>query len=200
MSKKTNEELFIQYKHETDTYKKEQILNALFKQNKNFTHHIAKKFKNSKLAYDEIVNLATIGMVKAIKTYNPEHSKFITYSSRLMTNEILMELRKAEYKKDLISIETPTAENLTIGDMISDGNDFEIKLTRKDLINNILQYASKSLSEKEKVILANELSDNPKTQKELGDELGCAQSYVSRLQKKIIFKLKDYLVEVKTIY
>jgi len=200
MNKKTNEELFIQYQQETDTYKREQIVNALFTQNKNFPHHIARKFRNSKLPYDEVVNIATIGMVKALKTFNPEKSKFITYSSRLMTNEILMELRKAEYKKDMISMETPIGdENITLGDMIESNDNFEDKVTRRDLINKVLQYASQNLTERDKAILMNELSDNPKTQKELAVEINCSQSYISRLQKLIISKVKGYLIEYNTV-
>jgi DNA-directed RNA polymerase specialized sigma subunit len=120
--KKTNEELFLEYKKETDSYIKDEILSTLYKQNKNFPHQIAKGFKNSILPYDEIVNLAVVGMVKSFKTYDPNHSKFTTYSSKLMTNEILMELRKVEYKKKCISIETPIGGegNMFLGDMIED--------------------------------------------------------------------------------
>lgn len=200
MNKKTNEELFIQFQQETDTYKKEQIANELFSKNEKFIHYISKKFKNSKLPYDEVVNLATIGMVKSLKTYNPDASKFLTYSSRLMTNEILMELRKVEYKKDTISTETLITENLTLGAMLEDKDIvFEKTLEYKDVIRCVLDYSYKFLSKREQYILMNEFNESPKKQRELALELNLSQAQISRLQKKIIVNVKNYLINLEAV-
>lgn len=193
--KKTNEELFLEYKKETDSYNKDEILSNLYKQNKNFPHHIAKGFKNSILPYDEIVNLAVVGMVKSFKTYDPSYSKFTTYSSKIMTNEILMELRKAEYKKSCISMNIPIGDgNVSLGDMIEDFNvNFEKIFEAKETIKTALRSKSIKLKDLELTILLNQLSDNPKTQKELGDELNVEQSYISRLQRSAFKKMKDVI-------
>lgn len=192
--KKTNEELFLEYQKETDSYNKGEILNELFKQNENFPHYIAKKYKNSKIPYDELVNLAVVGMVKSIKTYDPKHSKFATYSAKLMTNEILMELRRAEYKKKCISIETPIGGdgNIFLGDMIEDSKvNFERVLEVKNTIKMSLKSAN--LKDLELVVVLNQLSDEPKTQTELSNELNLAQSYISRLQRSAFKKMKNVI-------
>lgn len=196
----TNEEIFIQYKNEGNQYKKEQLANELFARNEKFIHHISKKFRGSKIPYDEVVNLATIGMVKSLKTYNPETSKFLTYSSRLMTNEILMELRKSEYKKNTISIDTPVADGLTIGDAIKDeSTPFEDIVERKDYAKMILDVSSKKMSERDIVIFNNMICDEPKNQKDIASELNVSQSYVSRLEKKIINKVRSLLLVAETV-
>lgn len=195
MNIKTNEELFVEYQNEADKFKKEEILNTLFKQNIKFPHQIAKKFKSSKIPYDELVNLATVGMVKSIHTYNPQASKFTTYSSKLMVNEILIELRKSEYKKDYISIETPIGDgNIYIGDLIEDESvDLLGSVERKNIIDIIMIKSKEILNEKEYKIILNELSNNPKNQRDLCVSLGVSQSQISRLRKRAIGKIRKLL-------
>jgi len=191
---KPNEEIFLEYQKETDSYKKEVILNTLFKQNEKYPHHIAKGFKNTKLPYDELVNLATIGMVKALKTYDPKCTKFTTYCAKLMTNEILMELRKSEYKKELISLENPIGDdgNMLLENIIPDTNvNFVQVFEAKDTISKALENAK--LKDKELAIILNELSDNPKTQRELGKQFNISQVHICRLQKSAFQKLKDVI-------
>lgn len=191
---KTNEELFIEYQKEADSYKKESILNTLFKQNENFPHHIAKKFNSAKIPYDEIVNIATVGMVKALKTYDPNNTKFISYCGLLMEQEISMELRKSEYKKELVSMETPIGgdgniflENIIPDNRVNFVQVFEARSTVKKALENA------TLKGRELEIILNELSDFPKTQQELGEQFNVTQAQISRIRKSAYKKLKDVI-------
>ncbi len=159
---------------------------------------IAKKFEYGYSNLEDLISIGTIGLIKAVKTFCPEKNiKLATYASRCIENEILMYLRKVSQTKGEISIEDPIntdseGNELLFSDVISDSENLEVKLEQESENKTLLEIVKK-LSEREKVIIELRFGLFGKkelTQKEVADSLGISQSYISRLEKKIIEKLK----------
>ena len=177
----------------------------LIEHNLRLVVYIAKKFDNTGVGVEDLISIGTIGLIKAINTFNPEKNiKLATYASRCIENEILMYLRRNNKTKLEVSIDEPLnvdwdGNELLLSDILGTDDD----VCYKDLENEVEMKALKSalgnLSERERIIvdLRYGLSDKDgeeRTQKEVADMLGISQSYISRLEKKIIKRLKRDMV------
>ena len=173
--------------------------NTLVEHNLRLVVYIAKKFENTGVGIEDLISIGTIGLIKAINTFNPtKNIKLATYASRCIENEILMYIRKSSNQKCEISIDEPInvdwdGNELLLSDILgSDGDsvysDLEIDEDRKTV-----KKAISELNDRDKLIITLRFGLNTgkeKTQKEVADMLGISQSYISRLEKRIISKLK----------
>ena len=177
----------------------------LIEHNLRLVVYIAQKFDNTGVGVEDLISIGTIGLIKAINTFNPEKKiKLATYASRCIENEILMYLRRNNKTRMEVSIDEPLnvdwdGNELLLSDILGTDDD----VCYKDLENEVEMKALKSalgnLSERERIIvdLRYGLSDKDgeeRTQKEVADMLGISQSYISRLEKKIIKRLKRDMV------
>lgn len=180
---------------------------ALIEHNLRLVIYIARKYENNNVNNTEdLISIGTIGLIKAINTYNPEKNiKLATYASRCIENEILMHLRRQNRRKQEISLDEPLnvdhdGNELLIGDIVGTDEDIIYETIEKDLNKNLLEYAMESLSPRERTIiqmrygLANR---QEQTQKQVAQALGISQSYISRLEKKIIRRLRKELQKVQ---
>ena len=160
---------------------------------------IARKFENTGVAIEDLISVGTIGLIKAVNTFNPEKKiKLATYASRCIENEILMYLRRNTKVKAEVSFYEPLnidwdGNELLLSDILGTENDTVYNLIEDEVDKQLLFLALKNLNDREKEIvkLRFGLSGKPeKTQKEVADILGISQSYISRLEKKIINRLK----------
>ncbi len=167
--------------------------------------YIAKKFESSSASVEDLISIGTIGLIKAVNTFCPARNiKLATYASRCIENEILMYLRKSSQLKNEISIDEPLnvdwdGNELLLSDVLgSDANIVNYNIEQEVECDLVLKAVSK-LSSREKSIMQLRfgLSGNKEhTQKEVADSLGISQSYISRLEKKIIDRLKRDLEKV----
>jgi RNA polymerase sporulation-specific sigma factor len=164
--------------------------------------YLAKKYENSGVPAEDLVSIGTIGLIKAVNTFTPERSiKLATYASRCIGNEILMYLRKSSNRRQEASIDEPLnvdgdGNELLLSDILgSDENQISQRL-EQDAERAVLRRAVDSLSPRERQIMELRfgLADGiERTQKEAADALGISQSYISRLEKRIIHTLKVQL-------
>ena len=164
--------------------------------------YIAKKFESPSAGTEDLISIGTIGLIKAVNTFSPEKNiKLATYASRCIENEILMYLRKASQLKNEISIDEPLntdydGNELLLCDILgSDANEININL-ENEVEKTLVLEAVSQLKERECSIMELRFGLNGKkehTQKEVADKLGISQSYISRLEKKIIKQLKSEL-------
>ncbi len=164
--------------------------------------YIAKKFESPSAGTEDLISIGTIGLIKAVNTFSPEKNiKLATYASRCIENEILMFLRKASQLKNEISIDEPLntdydGNELLLCDILgSEADEINLELENEAEKNMALKAVSR-LSERECSIMELRFGLNGKkehTQKEVADKLGISQSYISRLEKKIIKQLKAEL-------
>lgn len=161
--------------------------------------YIAKKFESPGAGVEDLISIGTIGLIKAVNTFSPERNiKLATYASRCIENEILMFLRKSTQLKNEISIDEPLntdydGNELLLSDMLGSEPDSINYDIEKELENNMLIDAVNRLPDRESLIMELRYGlDGHKehTQKEVADMLGISQSYISRLEKKIIKRLK----------
>ncbi len=167
--------------------------------------YIAKKFENTNINIEDLISIGTIGLIKAVNTFSPDRNiKFATYASRCIENEILMYLRKASQRKNEISIEEPLntdwdGNELLLCDVLgSDANEIN-KDIEQELECNLLLEAISKLNTRDAMIMELRFGLNGNkehTQKQVADLLNISQSYISRLEKKIIRKLKTELEKV----
>lgn len=167
--------------------------------------YIAKKFDSTGICVEDLVSIGTIGLIKAVNTFCPERNiKLATYASRCIENEILMYLRKSSQNKNEISIDEPLnidwdGNELLLSDILGSDQDIVNRRLEQEVECEILLNAVSKLSNREKSIMELRfgLSGNKEhTQKEVADSLGISQSYISRLEKKIIGRLKKDLEKV----
>ena len=174
---------------------KESSKNKLIVHNLRLVVYIAKKFENSGVPIDDLISIGTIGLIKAVNTFSPERSiKLATYASRCIENEILMYLRKTSNMKNEVSI-----EELLLCDILGSEADIVNKDIEQELEKKLLLQAVDKLNSREKLIMEMRFGLNSKkefTQKQVADELGISQSYISRLEKKIIKRLRNDLKKV----
>ncbi len=167
--------------------------------------YIAKKFENSGVAIDDLVSIGTIGLIKAVKTFCPDKKiKLATYASRCIENEVLMYLRKIGNMKSEVSIDEPLnidwdGNELLLSDILATEDDVvSIGIESDDEIRILMECIEK-LSERDKKIIYLRFGLNfgkEYTQKEVADMLGISQSYISRIEKKIIEQLKSEMNKV----
>jgi len=175
------------------------VKSILIERNLRLVVYIARKFENTGVGVEDLVSIGTIGLIKAINTFNPSKNiKLATYASRCIENEILMYLRRNNKIKTEISIDEPLnidwdGNELLLSDILGTENDIIHRSIEDEVEKELLNSAMKKLSFREKKIMELRfgLSNGvEKTQKEVADMLGISQSYISRLEKRIICRLK----------
>ncbi len=175
------------------------VKTILIERNLRLVVYIARKFENTGVGIEDLISIGTIGLIKAINTFNPlKNIKLATYASRCIENEILMFLRKNNTSKIEISIDEPLnvdwdGNELLLSDILGTDNDLIFKNIENEVDRELLEIAMKKLSSREKKIMELRFglrNGNEKTQKEVADMLGISQSYISRLEKRIINRLK----------
>ncbi|MGL4761480.1 MAG: RNA polymerase sporulation sigma factor SigE [Sarcina sp.] len=178
---------------------KESIRTILIERNLRLVVYIARKFENTGVGVEDLISVGTIGLIKAVNTFNPEKNiKLATYASRCIENEILMYLRKNSKVKAEISFYEPLnidwdGNELLLSDILGTENDIVYNLIEDEVDRQLLVVAMENLTEREKEIIILRFGlygKKEKTQKEVADMLGISQSYISRLEKKIIKRLK----------
>lgn len=177
----------------------ESIRNTLIERNLRLVVYIARKFENTGVGVEDLISVGTIGLIKAVNTFNPEKKiKLATYASRCIENEILMYLRRNSKVKAEVSFYEPLnidwdGNELLLSDILGTENDTVYNLIEDEVDKQLLFLALKNLNEREKEIVRLRFGLSgycEKTQKEVADILGISQSYISRLEKKIISRLK----------
>ena len=170
--------------------------------------YIAKKFESSAASVEDLISIGTIGLIKAVNTFRPEKNiKLATYASRCIENEILMFLRKSSQLRNEVSIDEPLnvdwdGNELLLSDVLGSDVDVVNADIEQEIEYNLVLTAVEHLSQREKQIMELRFGLNGKgshTQKEVADLLGISQSYISRLEKKIIKKLKTDLEKTGSI-
>ena len=165
--------------------------------------YIAKKFENTGVGIEDLVSIGTIGLMKAINTFNSEKKiKLATYASRCIENEILMYLRRRNRVKSEISIDEPLNQDgdgneLLLSDILGTEEDITSRRLEDEVDQKLLKASISKLNKREKDIMELRfgfITGNEKTQKEVADMLGISQSYISRLEKKIIGKMKKEIL------
>lgn len=164
--------------------------------------YIAKKFESTGIGIEDLISIGTIGLIKAVNTFSiSKNIKLATYASRCIENEILMFLRKSNQYKYEISIDEPLnidwdGNELLLSDVLGTENDVVNVDIESEVERNLLLSAVNKLGEREKQIMEMRfgLTDgHERTQKEVADQIGISQSYISRLEKRIIRRLKKEL-------
>ena len=176
----------------------------LIERNLRLVVYIAKKFESAGVNIEDLISIGTIGLMKAINSYNLEKNiKLATYASRCIENEILMFLRKNNRIKTEVSIDEPInidseGNDLSLADILGTDNDCIFKSVEDEDNKKVLIAAIKKLNSREKIIMQLRYGFDgyeELTQKEVADKLGISQSYISRIEKKVINSLKkDFLM------
>ncbi len=173
---------------------------TLIEHNLRLVVYVAKKFETPGATLEDLISIGTIGLVKAVNTYDAaKNIKLATYASRCIENEILMYMRKASTRSRDVSIDEPLntdwdGNELLLSDVLAnDGDSVSRDIERREEERTLID-AVRSLDERERTIICMRyglLGRREQTQKEVADALGISQSYISRLEKKIIDRLRD---------
>ena len=167
--------------------------------------YIARRFENTGVNIEDLISIGTIGLIKAVGTYNPaKNIKLATYASRCIENEILMHLRKITGQKSEVSFDEPLntdwdGNELLLSDILGTDSDLVMQPIEADVDRKLLWDAVDKLSERERTIITLRFGLNgkqEKTQKEVADLPGISQSYISRLEKRIIARLKREILKM----
>ena len=180
---------------------KEQAKKQLIEHNLRLVVYLAKKFENTGVCVEDLISIGTIGLIKGINTFNPEKKiKLATYASRCIENEILMYLRRNNRVKLEVSFDEPLntdwdGNELLLSDILGTDEDVIYKDLETEVEISLLKKAMLSLNERERQIIelrfgVNRVENKELTQKEVADIQGISQSYISRLEKKIMARLK----------
>ncbi len=177
----------------------ESVRGILIERNLRLVVYIARKFENTGVGVEDLISVGTIGLIKAVNTFNPDKKiKLATYASRCIENEILMYLRRNSKVKAEISFYEPLnidwdGNELLLSDILGTENDNVYNLIEDEVDKELLFLAMRKLSDREKEIVKLRFGlygCKERTQKEVADMLGISQSYISRLEKRIIKRLK----------
>ena len=178
---------------------------TLIEHNLRLVAYIARRFENTGINIEDLISIGTIGLIKAVGTYKPaKNIKLATYASRCIENEILMYLRKTANQKTEVSFDEPLntdwdGNELLLSDILGTDNDLVMKPIEDDVDRQLLSLALEKLSDRERriITLRYGLDGRPeRTQKEVADLLGISQSYISRLEKRIISRLKKEILRM----
>ena len=181
------------------------VRDTLVERNLRLVVYIARKFENTNVGIEDLISIGTIGLIKAINTFNPDKNiKLATYASRCIENEILMYLRRNSKTKMEVSIDEPLnvdwdGNELLLSDILGTEEDVIYRSMEEEADRRSLNRALSKLNEREKLIInlrygLNSRDGNEHTQKEVADLLGISQSYISRLEKKIMKRLKKEML------
>ena len=179
---------------------------SLIEHNLRLVVYIAKKFDNTGVGVEDLISIGTIGLIKAINTFNPvKNIKLATYASRCIENEILMYLRRNSKTKMEVSIDEPLnvdwdGNELLLSDILGTDEDVISRRLEDEVEISLLSKAIRKLSPREQTIIRlrfglGKENATEKTQKEVADLLGISQSYISRLEKRIMKRLKKEIVK-----
>lgn len=177
----------------------------LIEHNLRLVVYIARRFENTKINLEDLISIGTIGLIKAVETYNPEKNiKLATYASRCIENEILMYLRKNANRKGEVSFDEPLntdwdGNELLLSDVLGTEADVVMRPIEDDVDRSLLAASLRILSPREKEIITLRFGlggGRERTQKEVADHLGISQSYISRLEKRIIQRLKKEILRL----
>ena len=178
---------------------------ALIEHNLRLVVYIARRFENTGVGIEDLISIGTIGLIKAVGTYRTDKNiKLATYASRCIENEILMHLRKNANRKGEVSFDEPLntdwdGNELLLSDVLGTDADIVMRPIEEDVDRSLLSAAIASLSPREKQIITMRFGlggTREQTQKEVADQLGISQSYISRLEKRIISRLKKEILRL----
>jgi RNA polymerase sporulation-specific sigma factor len=178
---------------------------TLIEHNLRLVVYIARRFENTGIPVEDLISIGTIGLIKAIGTFNCDKNiKLATYASRCIENEILMFLRKTTNQKLEVSLDEPLntdwdGNELLLSDILGSDEDTIIRPLEDDADKQILRSAIEKLNERERTIIELRFGfKQPKeyTQKEVADTMGISQSYISRLEKRIISRLRREIAKL----
>ncbi len=193
----TNDEevyLIAKLKDDEDT-----VRTILIERNLRLVVYIARKFENTGIGIEDLISIGTIGLIKAVNTFDPEKKiKLATYASRCIENEILMYLRRNSKVRMEVSFDEPLnidwdGNELLLSDVLGTENDIIYKFLEEEIDRELLKIGLNKLTKREQRIMELRFGLNTgreKTQKEVADILGISQSYISRLEKRIIVRLQ----------
>ena len=179
--------------------------NVLIERNLRLVAHIIKKYYTHYDDTDDLISIGTIGLIKAVNTYRSDKNiKLATYASRCIENEILMHLRKTAPQKSEVSFDEPLntdwdGNELLLSDILGTDEDLVLKPIEDDVDRQLLMDAVDKLTARERTIITLRFGlggREEKTQKEVADLMGISQSYISRLEKRIIVRLKKEILKM----
>ena len=182
----------------------------LIEHNLRLVVYIAKKFDNTGIGVEDLISIGTIGLIKAINTFNPlKNIKLATYASRCIENEILMYLRRNNKVRYEVSIDEPLnvvwdGNELLLSDILGTDENLISKDLEDEVDKRLLRMALEKLNERERHIIElrfgiNTTDGKERTQKEVADLMGISQSYISRLEKKIMKRLKREILKMEQV-
>ena len=175
------------------------IRDSLIEHNLRLVVYISRRFENTGVDPDDLISVGTIGLIKAVNSFNADKNiKLATYASRCIENEILMHLRRTTKLKSEVSFDEPLntdaeGNELVLSDVMGTDGDIVYKKIENGVETELLEIALTKLNDREREIMSLRYGlngDQEKTQREVADMLGISQSYISRLEKKIIVRLK----------
>ncbi|MCI8909267.1 MAG: RNA polymerase sporulation sigma factor SigE [Oscillibacter sp.] len=185
--------------------KEEPARQELIEHNLRLVVYIARRFENTGINIEDLISIGTIGLIKAVGTYRTDKNiKLATYASRCIENEILMYLRKNAGRKGEVSFDEPLntdwdGNELLLSDVLGTDADVVMRPIEEDVDRSLLAAAINTLSSREKQIITLRFGlggGREQTQKEVADQLGISQSYISRLEKRIISRLKKEILRM----
>ena len=197
-----------QYLEDFVNNQSEEAEKLLISHNLRLVVYLARKFENTGVGVEDLISIGTIGLIKGIKTFNPNKNiKLATYASRCIENEILMHLRRTNKLKLEVSFDEPLnvdwdGNELLLSDILGTEEDVIYKDLETEAEIGLLRKAMEKLSEREREIIElrygyNRKNEKEMTQKEVADLLGISQSYISRLEKKIMLRLRREIQRIE---
>ena len=177
----------------------------LIEHNLRLVVYIARRFENTGINLEDLISIGTIGLIKAVGTYQPaKNIKLATYASRCIENEILMYLRKTSARKTELSFDEPLnvdwdGNELLLSDVLGTDGDTVMRPIEADVDRQLLHQAIRRLGGREREIITLRFGldgRGERTQKEVADRMGISQSYISRLEKRIITRLKKEMIKL----
>ncbi|OTA40727.1 MAG: sporulation sigma factor SigE, partial [Symbiobacterium thermophilum] len=184
----------------------ESVKNTLIERNLRLVVYIARKFDNTGIWVEDLVSIGTIGLIKAVKTFDPsKRIKLATYASKCIENEILMYLRRASRTRSEVSFDEPLNKDwegneLLLSDVMGTDSDITYRGLEEEVDRMLLRKAMAKLTGREKRIMELRfglVDGRERTQKEVADLLGISQSYISRLEKRIFKRLKKEILRME---
>ena len=182
-----------------------EVRQELIEHNLRLVVYIARRFENTGINIEDLISIGTIGLIKGINTYRSDKNiKLATYASRCIENEILMHLRKTANQKTEVSFDEPLntdwdGNELLLSDILGTEEDVVMKPIEDDVDRTLLRDAIATLSAREREIITLRFGldgQEERTQKEVADQMGISQSYISRLEKRIIVRLKKEILRM----
>lgn len=200
LSREEEQALFLNMEAQPETARR-----TLIEHNLRLVVYIARKFENTGVGIEDLISIGTIGLIKAVKTFDPHKKiKLATYASRCIENEILMFLRKNSSQRTEVSFDEPLntdwdGKELLLSDVLGTDSDVVMRPIEADVDRQMLADAVAKLNPRERDIITMRFGlggSKELTQKEVADRLGISQSYISRLEKRIILRLRREILRM----